>query len=44
MTASYAFTPTSQSDWCLLVRNDGGVTMDVMVKVRLYGTMTWEWQ
>ena len=44
MTAGYEFTPTSQSDWYLLVRNDGGVTMDVMVKVQLFGDMTWEWQ
>jgi hypothetical protein len=44
MTASYPFTPTSQSDWYLLVRNDGGVSMDVVVKVQLFGTMTWRWQ
>jgi hypothetical protein len=44
MTASYPFTPSSQSDWYLLVRNDGGVTMDVQIKVQLFGTLTWEWQ
>ena len=44
MTVSYPFTPSADSRWYLLVRNDGGVTMDVVVKVQLFGAMTWEWQ
>lgn len=44
MTVGYEFKPTSQTDWYLLVRNDGGVTMDIQVKVQLFGAMTWEWQ
>lgn len=44
MMVGYAFTPTSQTDWYLLVRNDSGVTMDIQVKVQLFGAMTWEWQ
>lgn len=44
MTVGYEFKPTSTTDWYLLVRNDGGVTMDIQVKVQLFGAMTWEWQ
>lgn len=44
MMVGYEFKPTSATDWYLLVRNDAGVTMDIMVKVQLFGAMTWEWQ
>jgi len=44
MTADYPFTPGTASKWYLLVRNDGAVTMDIKVKVQLFGPFTWEWQ
>lgn len=44
MQALYVFTPTSQSDWWLLLRNSGPVNMDVELRVELHGAMTWRWQ
>lgn len=44
MQARYVFTPTSQSDWWLLLRNSGPVNMDIDVRVELHGAMTWRWQ
>jgi hypothetical protein len=44
MTVDYAYTPASQADWFLLLRNGGATNMDVRVRVELYGTMTWRWQ
>ncbi|MEJ7601074.1 MAG: hypothetical protein WKG01_24435 [Kofleriaceae bacterium] len=44
MTVSYPFTPPAESKWYLLVRNDGGVTTDVVIKVQLFGDLAWEWQ
>jgi hypothetical protein len=44
MTLDYVFTPTSETDWWLLVRNSGPVDMEVELKVELHGDMQWEWQ
>jgi hypothetical protein len=41
-TADYTFVPQSTADWFLLVRNNpGGPTIDVQVRIELYGAMTW---
>jgi len=40
MTVVFDFIPTEQADWFLLLRNGGGVTMDVQVKIELHGAMT----
>jgi hypothetical protein len=42
MSAEYDFVPTEQAEWYLLLRNHGQATMDVQVKVELYGAMTFE--
>ena len=44
MTVDYAFTPSAQADWWLLLRNSGVMNMDVKVTVKLYGNMQWRWQ
>ncbi|HEY5920819.1 MAG TPA: hypothetical protein VIV11_04075 [Kofleriaceae bacterium] len=44
MTVDYAYTPSEQGDWYLLIRNSGPTNMDVKVRVGLYGAMTWAWQ
>lgn len=44
MTVDYAYTPSAQGDWYLLVRNSGPADMDVLVRVGLYGDMTWRWE
>lgn len=44
MTVTYNYTPTSKTDWWLLLRNSGPTNMDVMVTVELHGEMTWRWQ
>ncbi|MBL9019385.1 MAG: hypothetical protein JNL83_34675 [Myxococcales bacterium] len=44
MTVDYAFTPSAQTDWWLLLRNSGTTNMDVKVTVKLYGNMQWRWQ
>lgn len=44
MTVDYAYTPSAQGDWYLLVRNSGLQNMDVVVRVGLYGNMQWVWQ
>lgn len=43
MVVAYTFSPSDRAEWYLLVRNEGQVNMDVMVKVELYGTMAWAW-
>jgi hypothetical protein len=44
MGADHVFVPSSETDWWLLIRNGGGVQMEVGVRVELHGDMTWEWQ
>jgi len=44
MTVDYAFVPSTQGDWFLLLKNGGPTNMDVKVRVGLYGAVTWEWQ
>jgi hypothetical protein len=43
-TVDFAFTPTGDGEWYLLVRNAGNVTADIQVTVGLYGAMAWRWQ
>jgi hypothetical protein len=42
MTATFDFIPSENTEWYLLLRNSGNVTMDVDVKVELFGAMTFE--
>lgn len=45
MTATYSFSPTSQADWYLLLRNKDTTPMTVQVELDLYGGMQWsDWQ
>ncbi|MBL0213855.1 MAG: hypothetical protein IPQ07_08230 [Myxococcales bacterium] len=45
MSATYAFTPTAQAEWFLLLRNKDTAPMTVEVKIELYGAITWSgWQ
>ena len=44
MTVDYAFVPSAQTDWWLLLRNSGTTNIDVKVTVKLYGNMQWRWQ
>lgn len=44
MTVDYAYTPSAQGDWFLLVRNSGPTDMAVKIRVGLYGNMQWQWQ
>lgn len=44
MVVDYAYVPSAQGDWYLLIRNSGLQNMDVLVRVGLYGDMTWVWQ
>jgi hypothetical protein len=45
MTVDYQFMPTSSTDWYLLIRNSGGVNMDVQLRIELFGATTWSgWQ
>ena len=44
MSADYLFVPTSQTDWWLLLRNQGPTDMTVELRVELHGAMTWRWQ
>jgi hypothetical protein len=44
MTVDYAYTPSAQGDWYLLLRNIGPTTMEIKVRVGLYGAMQWQWQ
>jgi predicted small lipoprotein YifL len=44
MTVDYAFVPSAQTDWWLLLRNSGPTNMDIKVTVKLYGNMQWRWQ
>jgi hypothetical protein len=44
MTVDYAFVPSAQTEWWLLLRNSGPQNMDVKVTVKLYGNMQWRWQ
>ncbi len=43
MNVTYTFSPSATAEWYLLVRNEGQVNMEVMVKVELYGEMAWAW-
>lgn len=43
MNVTYTFSPSDAAEWYLLVRNEGQVNMEVMVKVELYGEMAWAW-
>jgi hypothetical protein len=41
-TADYTFVPERAADWFLLVRNNpGGPTINVDVRIELYGAMVW---
>lgn len=45
MTATYTFSPTSQADWSVLLRNKDSAPMTVSVKIDLFGDMEWSgWQ
>ena len=45
MKTTYAFTPSSQADWYLLVRNRNAALITVEVELDLYGAMHWSgWQ
>jgi hypothetical protein len=44
MTVDYAFVPSAQDNWYLLIKNSGSVAMDVKVRIGLYGAMTWQWE
>lgn len=44
MTVDYDFTPNTDGDWYLLIRNSSNVNADIQVTVGLYGAMTWVWQ
>ena len=44
MTVDYAYTPSAQGDWYLLLRNSGPTNMEVKVRVGLYGAMQWRWE
>lgn len=44
MVTEFIFVPSSETNWWLLVRNDGQSSMDVEVRVELYGDMTWTWE
>jgi 2-methylisocitrate lyase-like PEP mutase family enzyme len=44
MMVDYTFAPSAHADWYLLVRNEGQANMEVMVRVELFGGMTWAWQ
>lgn len=43
MTVTYTFSPTATAEWYLLVRNEGQVNMEVVIKVELFGGMAWAW-
>ncbi len=43
MNVTYTFSPPATAEWYLLVRNEGQVNMEVMVKVELSGEMAWAW-
>jgi hypothetical protein len=40
LTTEYDFIPNETADWFLLLRNGGGVSMDVQLEIKLYGAMT----
>ena len=41
----YAFVPTAQADWYLLLRNRDAASMAVTVDIELFGNMQWSgWQ
>jgi hypothetical protein len=42
MTVTFDFIPAENTTWFLLLRNSGGVPMDVQVAVDLYGAMTFQ--
>jgi hypothetical protein len=42
MSVDYEFVPPSQGDWHLLIRNSGPTSMDVEVRIELYGAMSWD--
>lgn len=45
LTVDYAFTPSAEGDWFLLIRNGGTAPLEVSVRLELYGAMTWSgWQ
>lgn len=44
MVADYAFVPSAQGDWWLLLRNSGPTDMTLSVRIELYGNMQWRWQ
>ena len=44
MVVDYAFVPSQQEDWYLLIKNSGPTSMDVIVRVGLYGDMAWRWE
>lgn len=44
MTVDYAFVPSEQADWYLLLKNSGPTTMTIEVEVGLYGNMQWRWE
>lgn len=45
MNVDYIFSPSSRSDWRLIIRNKDTSSMDVAVNIGLYGDMQWNgWQ
>jgi hypothetical protein len=44
MVVDYVFQPAGEADWYLLVRNSGLASMDVSIRIELYGDIAWRWQ
>ena len=45
LSVDYVFEPTSQTDWYLLLRNQGDTPFSVEVHIDLFGEMAWSgWQ
>jgi hypothetical protein len=43
-TVDFVYVPSSKTDWWLLLRNGSSTNIEVQIKVKLYGAMTWRWQ
>ena len=41
LTADYAFTPSAQGEWFVLLRNSSAAPIDVTVRLELYGAIAW---
>jgi hypothetical protein len=45
LSVDYEFTPATQATWHLLIRNGGPTSMNVQVRIELYGAISWQgWQ